>query len=120
MAEINMAEVPDDEDLEIIVGPELLQYEPDTADDDAEDGTDREGIHDPRFGNYQYVEALKAKSDLKLLHEAAANAAYEHEGKLGLFYLFMNKLWFKAMLQWTNKSLSSKGQKKFLFSGSKL
>jgi hypothetical protein len=80
-----MAEVTDDEDLEITVDPELLQYEPDTADEEEDDGADEQELRDPRFGNCQYVETLKAKSDLKLLHESAANAAYEHEGSWDYF-----------------------------------
>jgi hypothetical protein len=58
------------------------------------------------------VDNLQSKSELKLLHEAAARAADVHEGKLVVFNLFLNKTWFKAINQWCKKSLNQKGLKK--------
>jgi hypothetical protein len=40
---------------------ELLQCDPETADDEQDYGTDREGIPAPHFGHHQYVEALNTK-----------------------------------------------------------
>jgi hypothetical protein len=103
-----MAEVTDDEHLEITVDEELLQDsftdEPESEDDD--------GVPPTSADRCDYVDNLLSKSELKLLHDAAARAAYEHEGELGLFYLFLNKTWFKAVNQWCNQSLSQKGFKK--------
>jgi hypothetical protein len=63
-----------------------------------------------------YVEELKSKSDLKVLHECNVITVFARYAELGLFHLFLLKSWFKAMLQWTNKSLQSKGKKKISLS----
>jgi hypothetical protein len=41
---------------------------------------------------------------------------YEHEGELGVFNLFLNTTWFKAMNQYCNESLSQKGSRKGVIS----
>ena len=63
-----------------------------------------------------YVEELKSKSDLEVLHEHNTFSVFAQYAKLGLFHLFLSKSWFKVMLQWTNKSLQSKGKKTILLS----
>jgi hypothetical protein len=74
-----MAEVTDDDDLEITVNEEFLQ-DSFTDEHEAEDDNGVPTFHPDRC---EYVDNLQSKSELKLLHEAAARSAFEHEGEWG-------------------------------------
>ena len=85
-----------------------LDYEPED-----EEETEEEGAAPRPVSSVSYVEELKSKFDLKVLHEHNAVTVFARYAELGLFHLFLSKSWFKVMLQWTNKAFSQKGRKKY-------
>ncbi len=93
----------------------MLQLSLDCEPEDEEE-TEEEGAAPRPVSSVSYVKELKSKSDLKVLHERNAVTVFARYAELGLFHLFLRKSWFKAMLQWTNKSLQSKGKKKISLS----
>jgi hypothetical protein len=99
------------EDLEITVDDSLLQISLDCEPKGEEESDEQEATPHP-VSTVSYVEELKSKSDLKVLHECNVITVFARYAELGLFHLFLLKSWFKAMLQWTNKSLQSKRKNK--------
>ncbi len=100
------------EDLEITVDDSLLQLSLDCEPKDEEESDEQEATPHP-VSTVSYVEELKSKSDLKVLHERNAITVFAWYAELGLFHLFLSKSWLKDMLQWTKQSLQSKGKKKY-------
>ena len=113
--EATVAPLPDEEwddaDFDITIDPTLLQddFYRDQEEESCSSG-EEEGLDDDP--PCDYTEDLRDKSDLKVLRESQARAAYEQSSILGLFHLFLTKSWFSAMKQWTNQKLASKGKKK--------
>jgi hypothetical protein len=98
------------EDLEITIDDSLLQLSLDCEPKDEEETEEEEAAPHP-VSSVSYVEELKSKSDLKVLHECNTIIVFAWYIEVGLIHLFLSKSWFKSMLQWTNKSLQWKGKK---------
>ena len=56
-----------------------------------------------------YIEDLHAKSDLLLLQPLKVAHAYEKQGILGLFYLFLPLSFLNGIRAWTNENIRNEG-----------
>ena len=58
-----------------------------------------------------YLRTLTQNSSLKLLQESKIREAFDDQGSLGLFRLFITNSFMNAIRNWTSKNLKSKGFK---------
>ena len=55
------------------------------------------------------MDTISQQSTLKLLQEGRINKAFKDSGYLGLYRLFITRLWFEAMRSWLNMNRKEKG-----------
>jgi len=57
-----------------------------------------------------YLRELHVTSGLKVLQQSKVLKAYQDNGKMGLFKLFITREWFNTIRTWTNMKLIEKGK----------
>lgn len=103
MAQIDGEGVQHQEDIthDPLVEDELCDFE--FIDENEED-------MDAMMQENAYLRDLRTMSGLEILQRSKVVKAYEENGKLGLFRLFITREWFNTIRKWTNKKLDEKGR----------
>ena len=93
---------------------EFLQVDTSAGYSSSSKGELGEDTSSPRQSN-KYLWELEQSCSLKILQIEKVRKAYDKKHALGLFHLFLSKLWFKTLHRWWCKGMESKGRKKNTF-----
>ena len=102
----------DMDDISFIL--EFLQDDISAGYSSSSEGELGEDTSSPQQSN-KYLWELEQSCSLKILQIEKVRKAYDKKHALGLFHLFLSKLWFKTLHRWCCKGMESKGRKKNTF-----